>query len=204
VEQDGGQYVFGFGSLIAATDGSFLPSRESDTRGYVADLVGYRRCWGVAMDNARDLAHYKYYVEKGEGGLERRPEIFVAFLDIVREPDSRINGLLRPVTNAEMSLLDARERNYRRIDVTDSIERAPGRVWAYEGRQEARQRRVEADAVGRLVVDAQYMRSVESGFAALGADELVQFRASTMPFEGTVMELERRAVTPGPASIVQT
>lgn len=188
------QFVFGFGSLAAVRRDGFHPSRKRDARGFVADLVGYRRDWGVAMDNSRDLANYKYYVQRLADGSELRPGLFVAFLDIRREPACRVNGLLRPVGDDELVALDRRERNYRRIEVTHEIESAPGVVWAYAGLEAARRRHDRGEDQGRLVVQGDYLRAVESAFMALGGQELAMFRESTQTFAGTVMELERRAV----------
>ena len=57
------QFVFGYGSLTARPGPA--PTRELKERGFVADLAGLRRVWGVAMDNRRDLPGYKYYTDAG-------------------------------------------------------------------------------------------------------------------------------------------
>src|SRR6201986_1657222 len=74
-----GEFVFGYGSLSARPGPA--PTRELKQDGFVADVAGLRRVWGVAMDNRRDLPGYKYYTDAGG----RRPEVFVAYLDLVPE-----------------------------------------------------------------------------------------------------------------------
>ena len=62
MELDGREFVFGYGSLAALGDG-VAPSRTPRAEGFVCDLRGYRRQWGVAMDNSRDLPGYKHYTD---------------------------------------------------------------------------------------------------------------------------------------------
>jgi hypothetical protein len=141
------EYVFGYGSLVAQG-------------GWACALRGHRRGWGVAMDNARTIPGYKYYVDADTG---ERPEVFVAFLDVQPADESDgANGLVFPVTAKEMAVLDHRERNYDRVDVTDLIDPPPGggRVWTYAGSAEGRERRERGLAAGTLVVSAEYARSV--------------------------------------------
>jgi hypothetical protein len=54
-------YVFGYGSLVAPLGLDLARARRRE--GFVADLPGFRRVWGVAMDNRRDLPGYKCYVD---------------------------------------------------------------------------------------------------------------------------------------------
>ncbi len=68
-------YVFGYGSLVAEGEGC-----------HVAVLRGYRRVWGVAMDNSVDLPGYKCYRLRADLS---RPAVFVAFVDVVRDPAVR-------------------------------------------------------------------------------------------------------------------
>ena len=39
-------------------------SAADSADGFVCDLHGYRRQWGVAMDNRRDLPGYKHYTDE--------------------------------------------------------------------------------------------------------------------------------------------
>ena len=131
-------WVFGYGSLLPAGV-TALPEGAVPGR-----LSGWRRGWGGAMDNPRDIRGYKHYrTPDGE-----RPDVMVVFLDIAPHTDGLVNGVAIRVDEEELPGLDRRERNYRRVDVSDSLDTplpGGGRVWAYAGRRESRERA----AIGR-------------------------------------------------------
>ena len=131
-------FVFGYGSL--AEPGAGRPLR----------LAGWRRVWGVAMDNRVTIPGYKYFLD-GAGG---RPAVCVAFLDVVPDPAAGVDGVVFEV--ADLDALDGRERNYRRLQVDG--------LWLYTGLEEARER----FAAGPTVVQRAYLESVRAGFAAHG------------------------------------
>ncbi|MEJ7891029.1 MAG: gamma-glutamylcyclotransferase family protein [Solirubrobacteraceae bacterium] len=137
-----GDFVFGYGSLVGEHSGA-AP----------AVLRGWRRVWGVAMDNTVDIPGYKRYLAP-DGS---RPDVCVAFLDIEPDPDASVTGV---VLEAELAQLDRREHNYDRVDVTAGVVDPPGRVWAYAGRSDSRERLRDARADGRAVIAAAYARSV--------------------------------------------
>jgi gamma-glutamylcyclotransferase (GGCT)/AIG2-like uncharacterized protein YtfP len=148
-------HVFAYGSLAA------VPS------GRPATLRGYRRVWGVAMDNAVTIPGYKLY--RAPDGS--RPDVCVAFLDLEPSPDDAVDGLLLAVDDEALRALDRRERNYHRTDVTHAVDGRPrgDRVWAYLGREDSRARLQRARAQGRAVVDAAY------------AGAVARFAATTVP-----------------------
>ncbi|MDO8211322.1 gamma-glutamylcyclotransferase family protein [Conexibacter sp. CPCC 206217] len=169
-------WVFAYGSLAAE------PVRGA----YPAVLAGHRRRWGVAMDNRCDLPGYKWYRARASG---ERPDVYVAFLDLVADADgvgeAAVNGLCLPVDATALALLDARERNYERIDVsalvTPEATWKRARVWAYAGRSDARERLARGVREGRAVVSQEYVDDVEHGFRRLGGDQLARYRATTDP-----------------------
>jgi hypothetical protein len=171
-------HVFGYGSLVA-------------TAPRPATLRGHRRVWGVAMDNRVAVPGYKVY-ERPDG---TRPPVAVAFLDLEADAASPgVNGALLPVDDAALALLDARERQYERIDVTGAIEppvgAADGPVWAFVGRPAGRAR-VAAGRAGRaeVLIQRAYVELVRDAFAALGDAELARYEASTerAPFPVAVL-----------------
>ncbi|HEY5197279.1 MAG TPA: gamma-glutamylcyclotransferase family protein, partial [Solirubrobacteraceae bacterium] len=109
--------MFGYASLLDRRDRDDDDGRPAG----LADLTGYRRSWGVAMDNSLDIPGYKYYVDPATGS---RPDVFVAFLTISASPGGRVNGALIEVSAGDLVELDRRERNYARVDVTDRLARA--------------------------------------------------------------------------------
>lgn len=185
------QFVFGYGSL-AARPGP-IPTRELKKHGFVAEVAGLRRAWGVAMDNRRDLPGYKYYTD----ATGRRPEVFVAYLDLLEaseDPTARVNGLCLPVDDAVLEQLDRRERNYERTDISDRVALTGldgHRVWVYLGSRPAKERLAEGRRGGTAVIDAGYVRTVRAGFAALGEAELAVCRPSLEPDGLAVIELTR-------------
>jgi hypothetical protein len=161
-------HVFAYGSLAAAR-----PDAASE-------LHGFRRCWGVAMDNRETIPGYKVYVdEHGD-----RPPVQVAFLDLEPHPGGVVTGALVPVDEVALARLDVRERNYERVEVR------PG-VWAYAGLPEARRRLREGRDRGTAVVQAAYERDVEDAFRALGPGALTRFHETTVPHGLPVLDLRR-------------
>ena len=182
------EYVFGYGSLAAA---AVTRGRDRYLEGFVADLRGMRRGWGVAMDNRIDIPGYKCYLDP-QG---RRPAVSVCFLDVDLDdsPGACVNGVCLPVGAAELAALDHRERNYDRIDVTDRICNADSmRVWTYRGSAEGRARFDTAVREGAAVIHAEYLETVNAGFRALGEAEWSACAASLDPGGIQVLELQRR------------
>ena len=158
-------FVFGYGSLAALPAAGV--TRVPSAGGFVADLRGWARGWGVAMDNRLDLPGYKYYTAP-DGA---RPAAHVGFLDLTPEPGGVVNGLCLPVDAAALAALDARERNYARVDVSDRVGAGGARVWAYVGSPAGRARWRAGVAAGDAMIAAGYVDGVRAAFAALGAAE---------------------------------
>jgi hypothetical protein len=109
------------------------------------------------MDNGVTIPGYKYYLAP-DGS---RPAVAVAFLDIEPDPDGVVEGVYVPVDAVGLAALDARERNYVRVDVTGAVEPLgdglePARVWAYTGRADSRARFAAALRAGTCVTSREY------------------------------------------------
>jgi hypothetical protein len=129
------------------------------------------------MDNSRDLPGYKYYIDPETG---ERPPVFVVYLDVWLREVAAVNGVVAALDEVALAGVDTRERNYVRREVTGQLSvEVDGRVWAYFGRPDARERFERGCAAGTAVVSARYQESVRAGFARLGPDELRRFDAST-------------------------
>jgi hypothetical protein len=183
------QWLFGYGSLVAQPLGRLTRAIHQD--GFVADLHGYRRTWGVAMDNRIDLPSYKYYVDPVSG---ERPPVYVAFLDIEPVGGGSVNGVCVPVTPDQLNSLDRRERQYDRIDVGAQFALVNGPVWVYVGSPAGRERRRAGDRAGATVVAREYWDGVLQGFTLLGEGERLAYETSTSPCECPVVALSRRAL----------
>ena len=154
-------FLFAYGSLV----------RDA----VVCHLGGHRRRWDVAMDNTRDLPGYKYYRDRDTG---QRPPVYVTFLNLRPDEGSTVNGVAYPVEAEIFPLLDARERNYERCEVTDLVDvDLGGPVWAYVGTAEGRARYEAGRRDGTAVVSDEYYEGVRDGFARLGV--LEEFERTT-------------------------
>lgn len=195
-----GELVFAYGSLVAST--GLTSSQAQQRRGQVCELVGFRRVFGVAMDNARTLPGYKYYVAAQTG---ERPAVQVAFLDLVEDAAASVNGLLLPFSASELAALARRERNYVRVEVTDALRPRPAaRAWTFVGSDAGRERFEAGRARGTLVVARAYAELVEQGFEALGHEQGERYRSSTAPPPCPLVELERVEVPPAAAPATPT
>ena len=180
-----GTFVFGYGSLAIVP--SLVPGRAFAADGFVADLAGFERSWGVAMDNRVDLPGYKYYTD--ERG--RRPELYVTYLDIRERAGASVNGVCIPVDDGRLAELDARERNYERVDVSDRLGVDGVQIWTYVGSAAGRRRLGRGRALGQAVIDANYLGLVRAAFRQLGAVEYDVCAASLSPGDLPVAELTR-------------
>lgn len=178
------QFVFGYGSLAADLTGS-----------HPAVLRGRRRGWGVAMDNSVDVPGYKHYRLRADGS---RPPVFVAFLDLFDDDGAATHGLCVAVDDAQLPIIDHRERNYARIDVTDAVTPSRGTVWAYVGSCAGRRRLQRARDDGRAVVSRDYLQRTRAAFAALGAAALADFEATAAVGGLPVWDLDRVELAPAP------
>jgi len=160
--------LFGYASLAGA-DGA-----------RPAMLAGYRRVWDVAMDNSLDLPTYKHYLDPGTG---KRPQVFVAFLNLRADSECTVNGALLEVDGARLEALDLRERNYKRVELPS--------MQVYSGTDEARRRFAIGAQAGNVVIAAEYHEAVTESFRRLGEQELATFEASTDPPPCPIVDLRR-------------
>ena len=174
--------VFGYGSLVGEAPGAVR-----------ARLEGRSLRWGVAMDNTVDLPGYKCYLAP-DGS---RPDVCVAFLDVTEDPAGAVDGVCVPVGDGGLPALDARERNYDRLDVTASVTGAGGQVWAYAGRPDSRARYAQAVRDGRCVIARGYLDAVRAGIVAvLGAAAAARLDEATARSGLPVCELRRVDLDP--------
>lgn len=185
---DARQWLFVYGSLVGRAPAGI--SRRPRADGIIVELPGYRRIWGVAMDNRERIPGYKCYLDPATGA---QPALAVAFLDIAPWPDMCVNGICVPVSADELARLDHRERQYMRVELGPQLS-VPmgGTVWAYVGSPAGRGRRREADRARTAVVARDYLASVEAAFDRLGPAERRAYDRSTAPPGCPVIALTRR------------
>jgi cation transport regulator ChaC len=156
------EFVFGYGSLVSPA--SAAATLGHDLVGYApARLAGMRRAWVVGSDAT---SHPERAFLRADGSVFTGVTVV---LGLVPDPVTGCGGAVFAVDAADLTLLDLRERNYRRVDVTGRVtgpgHPPPHTVWAYVPRQRA----VARLRSGReLRVRAQYVAVVEAAFAAIG------------------------------------
>ena len=108
------------------------------------------------MDNRRTIPGYKVYLDPDTG---ERPAVYVTFLCIWPEAGASVEGVVFVVDDAGLALLDRRERNYDRHDVSAHVD-ADGPVWAYLASDAGRERFAAGRAAGTAVVSEAYLDAV--------------------------------------------
>jgi cation transport regulator ChaC len=173
-------YIFGYGSLVNVRGLERFLGRELDARDYrYCRLKGYRRAWNVAMDNRVDLPDYRYFLLEEN---DIRPEVFVTFLNIVPAPESAVNGILFRVNERELHEIDRRERNYRFMDVSGSLDHeVKVRVLVNVGTDEGMERYEMGLQTGNAVVSRSYAGEVDNAFRSLGEKSHNEYIESTDP-----------------------
>ena len=180
-------YVFGYGSLVELREPLLFEGRLHQP--VAGRLHGFRRHWGVAMNNWEANEGEKHFVDPDSGA---KPRIRVAYLDIEECEGATVNGLAIPVDATRLAELDVREINYMRIDVSASFRPALPRVFAFRGTDAARERcRVEAPD-DRIHVSRDYVDRIRAAFAALGPEHLAEYERTTAPLRFPQRDLELR------------
>jgi len=182
------QYIFGYGSLVDRGDLALYLGEEKPQYEFVK-FKGLKRDWSVAMDNRADVPNYKYYVN----AAQERVDKYIAFLNVSFDPNAEINGVIFPVDEAKLPELDARERNYRRVEISHLSQSVhQGRVWTYMAKESSRQRFMEGLAQDKVVIQKAYIDFVLAAFRAVGYHFLFDFIKSTDFHHLPVLDLKRR------------
>jgi len=159
------------------------------------------------MNNWEGGAAVKHFLDPETG---ERPRIRVAYVDLYEHPDSAVNGVALPADVERLAALDAREVNYRRVEVTDAFEpsvpmpaslapspesvpsasesvrsRSGGgesrRVFTYVGLDAARERCRQGVTDSNVCVRRGYLSDVRAAFARLAPEALAEFDRTTDP-----------------------
>ncbi len=187
-EDCGVDYVFGYGSLVEMTAPLAIGSRIYPA--VPGRLHGFRRRWGVAMNNWETSDAEKHFVDPATG---LKPHIAVAYLDIEEVPGATVNGLAVPVDPRRLRELDRREVNYRRVVVSEAFRpRLSGTVFTYEGTEPARARATAPTDAHGVFVSGSYVEAVRRAFAALGGEALAEYERTTEPLGFARRDLDLR------------
>jgi hypothetical protein len=195
-------YVFGYASLVAHRER--VQDGGVERAPLVSRLRGFRRTWGVAMNNWEAGEGEKHFVDSRTG---LKPHVRVAYLDVREAADAVANGLALPADADRLAALDAREVNYARLDVTEAFEpvgaggreastvakwraAGPRRVFAFVGTEAARGRCQAGLTAGDTVVSRAYFELVRAAFAGLAPGALEEFDRTTEPLPFRLRDLD--------------
>lgn len=188
-------YVFGFGSLVDLEALAEYLDRGpfSDHEFVRCRLRNFRRAWNIARDNSEVIPGHNHLVCAVSG---ERLDGYVVVVNIREAPGHAVNGIAFQVSDEELAVLDSRERNYDRIDVSDGLDTpVAGRIWAYRGKPAAEERYKMGVATGTAVINSAYHTLVHLAFESHGEEFLADYLASTDPPEIPLRAL-RRVPTP--------
>ena len=170
-------WIFGYGSLVSPSSMATTIGRTVDEADVaVAHLNGYGRRWNYGSLHLRgDWQHDGLTVRQG----------LVVSLGLVESRHDSCNGVIVRITADELAMLDWRERDYERTDVTDAIRRDDGahveRVMTYVPRPSAIERYESARDRQRAGIRQSYWELVSAAFANLGGDHLERYQATPAP-----------------------
>lgn len=176
---EGAVWVFGYGSLVSPISlGGTLgrtPVRGVDF--LAAEVHGWARRW-----------NYGIKVQQGSlRGIDAERISVLVALGIIEASEEWMNGVVALVHPAELRRLDARERNYDRVDVTGHVrvlEDSPTaaqihRAVLYVPRQIAVHIYDEAYATGCAAIEQRYWDLVDGAFEMLAPGQGERYRATT-------------------------
>jgi hypothetical protein len=161
-----------------------------------AILHGFRRAWNVAVP-AVNPGGFLY------SDVDGKPvNGTVSYLGIRHAHDrAAMNGVVIALDEDGLSALDRRERNYRRIEVTEHVEAdiPKGRpVYTYLPLPRATHLNDASRAAGTDHLWRRYVETVLDAFDSLGDEQLVTYHATTDPTDSPVVEAVRTRLAPRP------
>jgi len=180
---EGSVGLIAYGSLMSLASMEETLGHQYAGPVHQVHLLGYERSWTHLRPlNDPAAAGARKLEASFLRGDERVPFVGTIELNIRPKKKGRINAILYLVTEAELLKLDKRERTYRRVDVTDKIEKfrfRGGKVYAYEGLQ-GRSGGPSADQ-GTHILIKEFLEMVTGACDTLGKEFRGEFDRSTRP-----------------------
>jgi hypothetical protein len=194
--------MFGYGSLMSKNfiqngllqknyNGPFLSTH----------LKGYKRSWTFAWPTnlpslEPDENFYKDYILiEGDTIYPQK----IHFLNIKKDPNSIINGVLYIVPKTDLTTYDSWELGYERIEVTDLIQDyliEGGPVFAY---------RALPDFVAEPtndykehLIELSYYKIIQDAFHYWGKDFESEYKESTEPFDTLILKDSHKSLWVNP------
>lgn len=161
-------FIFGYASLNSPSSVSATLGRTMDPNTFCyAKLNGWARSWCVGSDKTSHPERTFYFPDGSAY------EGLTVVLGIEPSRHAECDGGVFPISRSDLTLLDVRERNYRRIDVSPHVtwagKPANCTVYTYVPLSEATARIADAVKSGRKVnIRRSYIDLVQQAFAELG------------------------------------
>jgi cation transport regulator ChaC len=172
-----GVWVFGYGSLVSPKSFGFTLGRELQLGVDVlsAEIRDFGRRWNYGVMSRLGRS------DDQDGSV---CEWTIVALGVTPAVGESVNGVVAWVADAELAALDARERNYDRVDVTDLTtvpgEGSPvGPVVTYVPQDAAVRWYETARERGVAAVERRYWDLVGGAFAALGDGQRDRYLETT-------------------------
>ena len=195
------QYVFGYGSLVSPESVESTLGHAIDRAAFkYAEITGWKRAWNVGSDRH---SHPERTFLRPDGSEFTGVTVVLGLEP--GAPTDVCDGSVFAVSERDLTLLDVRERNYDRVDVTSTVtwpEMPSSRVvYTYLPSALARRRLDDARASRRPInVRRAYKELVEAAFARTGRLEL--YRRTTPPVPYPVEDMT--AIVPAQAAADDT
>ena len=162
--------IVGYGSLLLRSSLEESLGRRYAGTWLACSVSGWRRAWDAAMTNESVLI---------KGTQEPVWPEAVVYLNVRRDPPTRMNGMLFVIGPSDVAVLDERESIYDRVDVSGDLDVGVenGPVYLYVCRPDHLLANVES--ARKAVVRASYLRTVDHALSQAGVSFRKQYDAST-------------------------
>ena len=160
-------YIFGYGSLIVPESATKTLGRILDSKDvFLIEVNNFFRTWDIVIP-----------VRISNGMQEK--VINAVFLNIQKNPNKVINGVLLQVTDEELLKLDIREKQYFRINITADVQTKLSNeymVFTYIGKPE-----FNLDKYSNPKILDGYLKIIEK-IQYWGKDFYNKFNLTTKPY----------------------
>ncbi len=176
--------MFGYGSLLLRSSIAKSLGRPYDGPLLQVELMGWTRRWNAAMTNRA------FYAETPDGDLW--PER-ILYLNIQRQADAFLNGVVMVVRESDLPSFDRRESIYDRVDVAAELRdvRVTGGkpVYAYAG--QAAHCVAGYEPLPAMGLRQTYLDGVERALAEMPTDYRETFARTTEPVPSELVFADR-------------
>ena len=183
-------YVFGYATLASPESVAQTVGRSIDPSSFqYATLRGWSRRWSVASDRFTHPER-RFYMPDGSEFTGT-----TVVMGIVRDSGATCDGAVFPVSRVDLSVLDVRERSYRRTDISNEVtwENKPAGsvVYTYVPTMASRNRVEDARSAGKAVaIRETYLNLVRSTFARLASKNGAHPEFADVPYRVLPIEIK--------------